>query len=165
MLLVIIMTEVVEVLIPGGQADPGPPLGPAMGPLGVNVKEVVDMVNEKTKEFNGMQVPVKIIIESDKSIAVEVGTPPTSAIIKQELGVEKGVGDNRSEVLGDLTMEQVVKIGRMKKDSLLSYNVKNAVKEILGTCLSIGATVDGKPAREVQRMIDDGTYDEVLTEQ
>lgn len=73
------MGDVIEALIPGGQANPGPPLGPALGPLGVNIKEIVDSINEKTADFNGMQVPIKIIFDDKKNYNIEIGTPPTSA--------------------------------------------------------------------------------------
>ena len=75
------MGEVVEALVPGGKANPGPPLGPALGPMGVNIKEIVDNINEKTADFNGMQVPVKIIFDDKKNYTIEIGTPPTSALI------------------------------------------------------------------------------------
>ncbi|MEI8003214.1 MAG: 50S ribosomal protein L11, partial [Methanothrix sp.] len=88
------MANVVEALVPGGKASAGPPLGPALGPLGVNVAQVVAKINEQTKDLNGMQVPVKIIVKSRTEFEVEVGTPPTSALIIKEMGVEKGTGDN-----------------------------------------------------------------------
>ena len=149
------MAEIVEVLVPGGQASPGPPLGPAIGPLGLNVKDVVDKINEATKAFEGMQVPVKIIVKEDRSFEIEVGTPPVSALIKKELGIEKGASD-REKPAGDLKLEQVIKIAKSKKDQMLSYTLKNAVKEVLGTCVSMGVTVGGKDPREVQQMIDRG---------
>jgi len=149
------MAEIVEVLVPGGQASPGPPLGPAIGPLGINVKDVVDRINEETRAFEGMQVPVKIIVKDDKSFDIEVGTPPVSALIKKELGIEKGASD-RDNPAGDLRLEQVIKVAEAKKGQMLAYTMKKAVKEVLGTCVSMGVTVDGKDPREVQQMIDRG---------
>ncbi|TKY91218.1 MAG: 50S ribosomal protein L11, partial [Candidatus Methanomarinus sp.] len=84
------MGQTVEALIPGGHANPGPPLGPALGPMGVNIKEIVDKINEKTADFNGMQVPVKIIFDDNKDYTITIGTPPTSALILKELNLEKG---------------------------------------------------------------------------
>ncbi|MHC1585159.1 MAG: 50S ribosomal protein L11 [Candidatus Syntropharchaeia archaeon] len=153
--------DIIEVLVPGGKATPGPPLGPALGPLGVNVKKVVDSINEKTREYEGMEVPVKIKIDGD-NIEIEVGTPPTSALIKQELGIEKAKRESGNEYIGDLPMEKIIKIAKMKMDSMLSYTLKNAVKEVVGTCVSMGVTIDGKKPKEVQRLIDEGEYDGVI---
>lgn len=148
--------QVVEVLVPGGKASPGPPLGPAIGPLGLNVKDVVDRINEATKDFDGLAVPVKIIVKEDRSFDIEVGIPPTSALIKRELGLEKGSSKTGKEFVGDLTMEQVIKIAEMKRSETLSMSLKSAVKEVLGTCLSMGVTVEGKNPKDVQREIDEG---------
>ena len=81
------MPEIIEVLVDGGEASPGPPLGPALGPLGVNIMNVANDINKKTGPFKGMKVPVKITIADDKSYEIEVGTPPISALIKDELGL------------------------------------------------------------------------------
>lgn len=156
------MASVVEALVQGGKASPGPPLGPALGPLGVNIKDVIDKINLKTKDFIGMQVPVKILVANDKSIEIEVGTPPTSALIKKEIGIEKGSGESGTVVVGDLTVTQAAKIARMKKDDILSYDLKAAVKEVIGTCVPMGVTVEGVDPRECQRSIDEGNFDEML---
>jgi len=146
----------VEVLVPGGRATPGPPLGPAIGPLGLNVKQVVDAINEATKEYDGLSVPVKLIVKDDKSFDIEVGIPPATALLKRELKLEKGSSQTGKQFVGDLAMEQVIKIAKIKKDEVLSHTLKSAVKEILGTCVSIGVTVEGKNPKEVQKEIDEG---------
>jgi len=158
------MAEVVEVLVSGGAANPGPPLGPALGPLGVNVKAVVDEINKVTAEYKGIQVPVRIEVEADKSFTIKVGTPPTAALLKQEAKIEKGSADPRMQKVADITMEQVVSVAKMKRGDLLSYDLKSAVKEVLGTCLSLGITVEGKDPREVQRAVSSGEYDQMLSE-
>ncbi len=150
------MVQVVEVLVPGGQASPGPPLGPAIGPLGLNVKQVVDKINEATKDYEGLSVPVKIIVHDDRSFEIEVGIPPVSALVKRELGIEKGSSNPGREFVGDLTMEQLIKIARIKKEQSLSYTLKEVVKEVLGTCNSMGITVEGKSPKELTREIDEG---------
>jgi large subunit ribosomal protein L11 len=154
------MANVVEALVPGGKASAGPPLGPALGPLGVNVAQVVAKINELTKDLNGMQVPVKVKVKSRTEFDVEVGTPPTSALILKELGVEKGTGDK--SVIGNLTIDQVVKIANIKRKGLLSKNLRSAAREIIGTAESLGATVEGLPAKEAQQAVASGKYDEIL---
>jgi len=135
-------------------------LGPALGPLGVNVAQVVAKINEQTKDLNGMQVPVKVIVKSRTEFEIEVGTPPTSALIIREIGVEKGTGDKT--VIGDLTMEQVLKIANIKRKGLLSKTLKNAAREVIGTAGSLGATIDGMPSKEAQLAVASGKYDEIL---
>ncbi len=150
------MVQVVEVLVPGGNASPGPPLGPAIGPLGLNVKEVVDRINEATKDYQGLSVPVKIIVHDDRSFEIEVGIPPVSALVKRELGIEKGSKQPGREFVGDLTLEQLIKIARMKMKQSLSYDLRGVVKEVLGTCVSMGVTVEGKNPKDFLREIEEG---------
>ncbi len=155
--------KIIEALVAGGQATAGPPLGPALGPLGLNVMAVVNKINELTKDFSGMKVPVKIIVDVEtKEFEVEVGTPTASALIIKELKIEKGSGDPGKEKVGNLSFEQVVKIAKMKRPELLAKDLKGAVKEILGSCISMGVTVEGKNPKEVQKEIDEGKYDEVF---
>ncbi|WOF15560.1 50S ribosomal protein L11 [Methanoplanus sp. FWC-SCC4] len=156
------MGEVVEVLVPGGKASAGPPLGPALGPLGINVKAVVDEINKKTSEFNGMQVPVTVEVDDKKNFTISIGVPPASALIKKEAGIEKGSGEPNLQKVGDLPFEAAVRIARMKFDDMLSYDIKSAVKEVVGTCVSVGVTVDGKNPKEVFGLIDSGEYDSQL---
>jgi large subunit ribosomal protein L11 len=153
------MGEVVEVLVPGGKATAGPPLGPALGPLGINVKAVVDEINKKTAEFNGMQVPAIIEVDDKKNFTVSVGVPPTTALVMKECGLEKGASEPGAQTVGDLPLEAAVRIARMKFDDMLSYDLKTAVKEVVGTCVSVGVTVDGKTPKEMFALIDAGDYD------
>lgn len=155
--------KVVEVIINGGQATAAPPLGPALGPLGVNIVAIVNKINEATKEYAGMKVPVKISVDTeDKTFEVSVGTPTASALIVAELKIEKGSGTPNTAKVGDLSMEQMVRIAKIKAPQLLASTVKDATKELLGTCVSMGVTVDGKDPRDVQKDIDAGTYDNVF---
>ncbi|MHC1688726.1 MAG: 50S ribosomal protein L11 [Methanothrix sp.] len=154
------MASVVEALVPGGKASAGPPLGPALGPLGVNVAQVVAKINEQTKDLNGMQVPVKIKVKSRTEFEIEVGTPPTSALIIKEMGVEKGTGDK--SIVGNLSMEQVIKIANIKRKGLLSKTLKNAAREVIGTAGSLGATIDGLTSKDAQAAVASGKYDGIL---
>lgn len=157
--------ETIEILIDGGKATPGPPLGPAIGPLGINMMQVVEQINQKTVDFEGMKVPVKIIVDvGTKEFEITVGTPPTTALIKDELNIEKGSQDPGLDKVADLKVKQALKIARMKFDALLSNDYKNAAKEVIGTCVSMGITVEGKDPREVQQEIDQGKYDDQLVE-
>ncbi len=155
--------KTVEALVAGGQATAGPPLGPALGPLGVNVLAVVNKINAVTKDYAGMKVPVKLVIDTEtKEFEVTVGTPTASALIVSELKIEKGSGSPKAQKVGDLSFEQVMRVARLKQAELLSMNIKNSVKEILGTCVSLGVTVEGKDPKEVQKEIDDGKHNAEL---
>ena len=156
------MGEVVEVLVPGGKATAGPPLGPALGPLGINVKAVVEEINKKTSEFNGMQVPVTVEVDDKRNFTISVGIPPTTALIMKECGLEKGSGEPNIQKVGDLPLEAAVRIARMKFDDMLSYEIRTALKEVIGTCVSVGVTVDGKEPKEIFALIDAGEYDSQL---
>lgn len=158
--------KMIEALVSGGQATAGPPLGPALGPLGVNVLAIVNKINEITKSYAGMKVPVKITVDIEtKEFEVSVGTPTTSALIVSELGVEKGSGAPNTEKIGNLSLQQAVKIAKLKHSELLARNLKYAVKEVLGSCVSMGVTVEEKDPREVQKEIDEGKHDALLTKE
>ena len=155
--------DTVEVLVEGGSATPGPPLGPAIGPLGINMMQVVEEINNKTADFKGMKVPVKIIVDSStKEFEIEIGTPPTTALVMDELNIEKGSHEPGSEVAADLSVEQAFKIARMKYVALLANDYKAATKEVMGTCVSMGINVDGKDARDAQKALDAGEHDSIF---
>jgi large subunit ribosomal protein L11 len=147
----------VSAVIEGGKATAGAPLGPALGPMGVDIGKVVSAINEKTKSFNGMKVPVKVVIDAKtKNFNIEVGSPPTSALIKKELGLKKGTDNPKLNLVGDLTLEQVKKLAEMKFDSLSATSLQSAVREIIGTCHSMGVKINGVHAGEFQKKIDSG---------
>jgi large subunit ribosomal protein L11 len=154
------MAEVIEVLVEGGKATPGQPLGPALGPMGVNVVQVVAKINEKTRAFEGMKVPVKVIVDpKTKSFDIEVGTPPTSALLVKEIGAEKGSGKPNTEKAGNITIDQAIKVANMKGDALLGKTMKQKVLEVIGVCISSGITVEGKEPKIIQKEIKEGKYD------
>jgi large subunit ribosomal protein L11 len=152
--------EKIEALIEGGKATAAPPLGPALGPKGVNIGQVISEINKKTAVFKGMQVPVKVIIEtSTKAFEIEVGTPPASALLKKEAGVEKGSGNPKIDKVADLMIEQIIKIAKMKEGNLLGKTLKQKVKEIIGTCTSMGILIEGKTPAEAVTMVNEGAFD------
>jgi large subunit ribosomal protein L11 len=150
----------VDVLIEGGKATAAPPLGPALGPLGVNIGQVVSDINKKTVDFKGMQVPVKVSVNTEtKEYTISIGTPPASQLIIKEAKVQKGSGNPNTDLVADLKIEQIIKIAKMKESSLLGKSLKHRVREIVGTCQSMGVMVEGKRAHDVFKEIDEGVYD------
>lgn len=133
------MEQTIEVIVEGGKASAAPPLGPALGPLGVDIQGVVDSINKKTGDLAGMKVPVKVIIDTDsKEYKIEVGKPPASALILKELGIEKGSALPGTDRVGDLSIEQVKKIARAKFGS----DDESYINQIKGACRSLGVTID-----------------------
>lgn len=129
---------VVEAMVDGGKASAGPPLGPQLGPLKVNIGEVIAEINKKTANLSGMKVPVKVIVDPDtKKFEVEVGTPPIAALIKKELNLKKASGKAGTVRAGDLTEEQVKKIAEAKFGSA----DKPYINQVKGTCRSMGITI------------------------
>ena len=153
------MAETIKALIEGGKASAGPPLGPALGPMGINIMQIINTINDKTKEFEGMKVPVKVIIDpKTKNFEIEIGTPPAASLILNEIGGEKGSGSPSKHKIGNITIDQAIKVAKMKFDSLLGKDLKEKTKEIIGTCISMGVTVEGKNPKEIQKAIDEGEY-------
>jgi large subunit ribosomal protein L11 len=159
------MAETIEALVPGGQADPGPPLGPELGPTPVDVQAVVQEINDRTEAFDGTEVPVTIEYEENGSFSIEVGVPPTAELIKDEAGFETGSGEPQTDFVADLSVEQVRTLAEQKRSDLLAYDLKNAAKEIVGTCVTLGVTIEGNDAREFKERIDEGEYDDVFAEE
>ncbi len=156
------MTEI-KVLVEGGKASAGAPLGPALGPLGVNIGDIVAKINEKTNSYAGMKVPVIVDVDvGTKTFEIFVGSPPTSALIKKEIGIDKGSSNPKAEIKGNVSMEQIKNVIEMKIEKLASYKMKSAAKEIIGVCNSMGLTIEEKPAREVIKEINEGKFDELL---
>ena len=152
-------------IVPGGKATGGPPIGPALGALGVNIMSIVNKINEETAEYDGLPVPVDVILDTDtKAFKIKVGMLTTFALITQALGISKGSGNPNTNYVGDMTMEQVIGVAKKKRQGLFAASLMTAVKEIVGSCQSMGVTIDGKPAGEVQTMISTGAYDSVLVE-
>ena len=156
--------QTVETLIEGGKATAAPPLGPALGPTGVNIGQVVAEINKKTADLKGMQVPVKVIVDTEeKTFTIEIGTPPAAALIKKEAGIKKGSGNPLTDKVADLLIEQVIKVAKAKSDALLGSDLKAKVREIVGTCQSMGVLVEGMPAQEALKAIAEGKFDEKIS--
>src|SRR5487761_819167 len=156
--------KTVSALIVGGEATAGQPLGPSLGPLGVNVMAIVKQINDLTKDYAGMRVPVKINVDTDsKQFEVEVGIPTASALIVKESGVAKGSATPKTAVAGNLTVESLVKIASVKKPQSYGGSVKAVAKEVAGSCVSMGVTIEGKPAKEFIEEVNQGNWDEALS--
>ena len=144
------MADEVSVLVEGGKASAGPPLGPALGPLGVNVGQVVAKINEETRQFAGMRVPVVVKVDAaTRAFTLVVGRPPVAALLLKEAGKEKGSGKPKGETIGSVTLDAVRRIAEAKGEDLFGRSVEEKMNQVIGTCVSLGLSVDGEDPRAV----------------
>lgn len=156
----------VKILAEGGNMKPGPALSQKLGPLGVPMNEVIQKINEATQDFRGMKVPVELDIDSGtKEFSVNVFSPPVSELIKKELGVEKGSGEQGRFYSGNASIEQIISIAKTKMPNLLCKDLKGAVKTVIGSCASLGILIESKPAIEVEEEVKQGKYDKEINEE
>jgi|TARA_B110000263_G_scaffold62785_1_gene54017 large subunit ribosomal protein L11 len=155
--------QTISSLVTGGEASAGPPLGPALGPLGVNIMEVIAKINEKTGDFKGMKVPVTVNIDTDtKEYEIEVGIPSASALILKEANIQKGSGTSGTEWVADIGMDVVIKVANVKLETSYASEIKSVAKQIIGTCQCLGIKVEGKTPKEITVEVNDGKWDEKL---
>jgi len=161
-------TEVIDLLIEGGKAAPGPTTAPRLSAYKLNIGDVFKQINDRTKEYAGMQVPVKLIIDKKtREFRVEVGLPPVSSLIKKELGIEAAKITEEEKTagktsVGDLKIDQIVKIAKMKMSDLLARDLKSSVKQVVGTCASMPVLIEGKKPKEFLKEIDEGKWDKSI---
>lgn len=156
----------IKLLVEGGNMQPGPALSQKLGPAGINVGQVIQKVNEATKNFKGIKVPVELDVNvSTKEINVNVFSPPASELIKKELGIEKGSGKQNKLYASNASIEQIISVAKTKFPNMLAKNLKSAVKSIVGTCATLGVLVEDKQAIKVISDIDEGKYDSEIKQE
>ena len=152
--------QTISSLVTGGEASAGPPLGPALGPMGVNILEIINTINEKTKEFQGMKIPVSVSVDSDtKKWEIEVGIPSASALLLKEAGIQKGSGTSGTEWIGEVSADMIAKVAKVKLETSYASSLKSVAKQIVGTCISLGIKVEGKTPKEFTAEINEGKWD------
>ena len=156
----------IRLIVEGGNMQPGPVLSQKIGPLGLNTGQIISKVNQATNDFKGLKVPVELEINtSTKEFEVKVFSPPTSELLKKELGVEKGSGEQEKVKVANASIEQIIAVTKTKIPNMLSKDLKSAVKTILGSCVSLGILVENKSPIEVIREIEEGKYDKEIEEE
>ena len=156
----------IKLLVEGGDMKPGPALSQKLGPLGVNINQVIQKVNESTKDFKGLKVPVELDVDtSTKEIKVNVFSPPVSELLKKELEIEKGSGIQKKTQIANASIEQIISVAKQKQQNLLCKDLKSAVKTVVGTCVSLGVLIENKPAKEIEKEIEEGKYDKEIEEE
>jgi len=156
-------SQKISSLVTGGQASAGPPLGPALGPMGVNIMQVIEAINEKTKDFDGMKVPVTVLVDTEtKKWEIEIGIPSAAALVLKEAGIQKGSGTSGTDWVADVGFDTIVKVAKTKLESSYATSLKSVAKEIIGTCLCLGIKIEGKTPKEITVEINEGKFDDKL---
>ena len=152
--------QTISAIVTGGGATAGPPLGPSLGPMGVNILQVIEGINEKTKEFTGMKIPVTVSVDTDtKKWEIEVGIPSASALLLKEAGIQKGSGTSGTEWVGEITADSIAKVANVKLESSYATSLKSVAKQIVGTCGSLGIKIEGKTPKEFTAEVNEGKWD------
>lgn len=156
---------IIKLMVDGGDMKPGPAIGQQLGPLGINIGQVVQQVNVATGDFKGLKVPVELDIAKDKTFSVKVLSPPTLELIKKEVGIEKGSGEAHKIKVANASIEQIISVAKTKYPNMLVNNFKAAVKTVAGSCVSAGILIENKPAKETVNEIQSGKYDKEIEAQ
>ncbi len=157
--------ENIEMLVEGGKAKADASVAQKLGPMKINIQDVLKNVNEKTESFMGMKVPVTIEVDVDtKEFEISVGSPPVSELIKKELGLKKGSSFPNKDKVANMGIEQVIKVAKMKESDILHNSLKSVVKTVIGSCNALGILVENQESRDINKEIDDGKYDKEIDE-
>lgn len=155
----------INLLIDGGNMKPGPAVAQQLGPMGINMGKVISDVNEATKEFKGMKVPVELDVdEKTKDFTIHTSSPPTSELLKKELNLEKGSDKHEEVKVGNASIEDVIKIAKIKLPNMLERDLKAAVKSVLGTCTSVGVLVENESPSDLTQSVNEGKFDSEINE-
>ena len=155
----------IKLLVDGGEMKPGPIVGQKLGPAGVNIGLVISEVNKATSEFKGTKVPITLDVDTKtKKFKVEVSSPPTSELLKKELGLEKGTGEHKKNKISNAAIETIIKVAKTKYQNMLAKEFKSAVKSVVGSAVSLGILVEDK-SKEIIEDIDAGKFDSEIKSQ
>jgi large subunit ribosomal protein L11 len=155
----------IKLLVDGGEMKPGPIVGQKLGPAGVNIGLVISEVNKATSEFKGTKVPITLDVDTKtKKFKVEVSSPPTSELLKKELGLEKGTGEHKKNKVSNAAIETIIKVAKVKYPNMLAKDFKSAVKSVVGSAVSLGILVENK-SKEIIEDIDAGNFDKEINSQ
>ncbi|MBI2630319.1 50S ribosomal protein L11 [Candidatus Pacearchaeota archaeon] len=157
---------IIKLLIEGGDMKPGPAIAQKLGPLGINIGKVIQDVNKETQNFKGLKVPVELDVNpKSKSFEVRVSSPPVAELLKKEAGLEKGSGEAKKAKVGNLAIEQVIKIAKTKLPNMLCRNLKSSVKSVVGSCVSLGILVENIDPAQLEKEIVAGKYDKEINQE
>ncbi len=152
-----------KLLVDAGGMKPGPAVSQKLGPLGINLGKVISEVNKATASFKGIKVPVILDIDTKtKEFTIQVLTPPASELLKKEFNIAKGSPQPNKIKVANASIEQIIKVAKIKQQSMFLDSLKPSVKSVLGSCIALGILVESKEPKVVQEEIDKGIYDDLI---
>ena len=155
----------IKLLVEGGEMKPGPSIAQQLGPMGINIGKVISEVNNSTKEFKGMKVPVELDFdEKTKNFIIKTFSPPTSELIKKEFALEKGSNKISEIKVANASIEDIIKIAKIKLPNMLEKDLKTAIKSVLGTAASIGILVENKNPNELIQEINEEKFSKEISQ-
>jgi len=153
----------IKLLVEGGEMKPGPALSQKLGPAGIPLNKVIEEVNKATLNFKGMKVPVELDVDvSTKNFEIKIFSPPISELLKKEFGISKGSGVHKKLNVANASIEQIIRVAKTKQQNLLCKNLKSCVKTVLGSCVSLGILVENELAKDIEKEVNRGKYDELI---
>ena len=157
---------IIKLLVDGGSMKPGPAVAQQLGPMGINMGKVISDINEATKNFSGMQVPVNLNVDPNtKEFKVEVLSPPVSALLKKEAGIEKGSGAREKMQCGNLAIQQLASVTQQKYPNMLAKDFKKAFLSVLGSAMSLGILIESQDPQEIIQQVKQGDFDDIINNQ
>lgn len=157
---------IIKLLVDGGEMKIVPAIAQKLGPLGINMGKIIEDVNAATQGFKGMKVPVILDVNpKTKQFTIKVETPPVAELLKKEFGLEKGSGEPAKIKVANAAIEQIIKIAQIKQEGMLVNSLKKAVKNVLGSCLSLGVLVESRDPKLISKRVDSGVYDDIISKE
>ncbi len=156
----------IKLLVEGGDMKPGPVVGQQLGPAGINIGKVIQQVNQETASFKGMKVPVTIHVDTKtKNFTLSIASPPVSELLKKEAGTEKGSGEHAKLKAGNLAIEQIIAVTKIKYQNMLARDFISAVKSVIGSTISLGLLIENKEAKEILREVEKGAFSKEIKDE
>jgi large subunit ribosomal protein L11 len=157
---------IIKLIIEAGDMKPNAAISQKLGPMGINIGKVIAEVNKATLSFKGIKVPVELDVNAkSKEFKVHVSSPPTAELLKKEIGVETASGQAKKTKVGNISIEQIIKIALVKSPSMTAGSLKSAVRSVIGSCVSLGILVENKEAKEAEIEVLQGKYDKEISQE
>jgi large subunit ribosomal protein L11 len=153
----------IKLMIEGGKASTTPAMAQTLGPLKMDMQGILKDVNEKTMTYKGLKVPVELDVnEKEKTYDITVKSPPASELIKNEIGIKTGSGEPEKKKVGNISVEQLIKVAKMKMESLFSEDLRASMRAVAGTCNSVGVLIEGNISSKFNELLAEGKYDNII---
>ncbi|MBT3261948.1 50S ribosomal protein L11 [Candidatus Woesearchaeota archaeon] len=153
----------IKLMIEGGKASTTPAMAQTLGPLKMDMQGILKDVNEKTMTYKGLKVPVELDVdEKAKTYTITVKSPPASELIKNEIGIKTGSGEPEKKKVGNISVEQLIKVAKMKMESLFSVDLRASMRAVAGTCNSVGVLIEGNISSKFNELLAEGKYNSII---